>query len=614
MSHTGLTVTVPRGAVCGLYPHAPAGRNYFEVIDPEKVIPPASITESAHIAVYDYVGLTPGLYHCCASMEGCNAVCQMVDYQEASHLDIQLDKLVGNGYEAGYIMQYTPEFIKAQMASGKDTWGPEYAPLFQTPRFSRSGSHQQTTNEEMLSFIEKLASGNPHMHIYSLGKSPKYGYEMPLVLFTYEDVADMTLEQVARLIRSNGKPTVQYTAQCHSTEPASTEGALAMMLQLCGDYGRKMLDKLDVYIIPRINLDGAFEVCRQSPATGEDMNRDYLYMHNREIRMVVGAYNLFLPEVCIDGHEKSHDFCAAEALCTDMEVQVGAGALNHPAIMTQTAMTMALKALDKAKSLGLRSHFYAKLASAAGGSAGSSYFGTRNSLSFLVETPGQVNQGMCFMERRVMGQYVLASTVMDYTARYTDQIMEIVHGSRQKMAASGGEYDENDMIVLEHEKQETGVWATPLLHVPSGRVIEKEHVIAYSEHTGALHKRPRATAYLLPKGLPNEGEILRVTENHAIPYYKLPAGSRVNLRQYTWAGEEALLTEEKAVIFEKGAWVFPNTVPSTVLGVIMEPDFNRISGRKMTLYSMGLLEADQTGSLPIYRYCHHLVDGKVGQK
>ena len=53
------------------------------------------------------------------------------------------------------------------------------------------------------------------------------------------------------------------------------------------------------------------------------MNRDYLYMNNKEIRMLVCAYNLFLPEIAIDGHEKFTDVINKEtSRCTDMELQV----------------------------------------------------------------------------------------------------------------------------------------------------------------------------------------------------------------------------------------------------------------------------------------------------
>ena len=234
-------------------------------------------------------------------MEGHYAVCQLILYTEEKakagmRLDMHLDKMAGNGFEITHAMIATEEMLNNQLVSHKDAWGEEYAKLFHTPTFqkNRPGRHQQTTNEELMDFIGKLES--PNVYVFSLGKSPKYGYDMPLVLFTREDVAGMTLEQAAEKVRSNGKPTVQYTAQCHSTEPASCEGAMAMMLQLCGDYGQQVLDAVDVYIVPQINPDGAVEVVRQSPTTGEDMNRDYLFMHNQEVRMVTAAYNLFLPE------------------------------------------------------------------------------------------------------------------------------------------------------------------------------------------------------------------------------------------------------------------------------------------------------------------------------
>jgi len=461
-------------------------------------------------------------------------------------------------------------------------------------------------------FIKKLAAGNAHMYVYNLGKSPKYGYDMPLVLFTRENVTDMTLEQAAEVICQNGKPTIQYTAQCHSTEPASTEGALAMMVSLCGDYG-KVLDMVDVYIIPRINLDGAYEVIRTSPTTGEDMNRDYLFMHNVELRLVVAAYNLFRPEVCIDGHEKWHRFdTVGEDICTDLEVQTGAGALNHPADMTEMTMKMALCAMEKARSLGLRSHFYSKLASAAGGAAGSSYFGTRNSLSFLIETPGQVNLGMCCMERRVLAHYVLASSVIDYTVEHNAEIMATVHASRDFKKKTNPVYQEDKLFVLEHGSTITGSWSCPLLHVPSGEVVEENHTVDYNEHTEALVTRTCATAYVLPLGLAQEGEILRVAGNHAIDHYCLPAGSTVNLKQYVKTEEGFVLTEEQPITFASGALVFPNTVDSAVLNVIMEPDFNAANPeRKMTLLRMGLVEADEAGALPLYRYCHTLENGKV---
>lgn len=609
-----ITITVPSGATCGLYSGVPEKRDYFRAVDPKKAITASKVTEREGVTVYCYEDVEQGVYHCGVSQEGYNAVCQTINYTGDARLEIALDELVGDGYEAGYVMQYTEEFLEKQLVSHKDAWGADYAGLFCTPQFSsdRRGRHRQTTNEEMLAFIEKLSANNERMHVFSLGTSPKYGYEMPLVLFTRENVSGMTLAQAAEVIRQNGKPTIQYNAQCHSTEPASTEGALAMMVSLCGEYGR-VLDAVDVYIIPRINLDGAYEVTRTSPTTQEDMNRDYLFARNTEVQTVIGVYNLFRPEVCVDGHEKFHRFnTVGEDICTDMEVQTGAGSLNHPAEMTKLVMRMALCALEKARSLGLRSHFYGKLASAAGGAAGSSYFGTRNSLSFLVETPGQINFGMCCMERRVLAQYVLASSVIDYTVAHSEEVMATVHASRELVKNSNPIYCEETLFTVEHEGEVSGSWATPLIHVPSGEVVDEHHSIDYSEHTKALLTRPRATAYVLPTGLAKEADILRVAGTHGIEHYRLPAGTVVNVKQYLKTEEGFTTSEEQPVTFENGALVFPNTVDSAVLNVIMEPDFNYTKPeRKMNLFRMELVQVDDSGALPLYRYCHTLKNGMV---
>lgn len=616
-----LTINIPKGAHCGLYAGVPSTTIYHTAVIPENEIPPASVIETEQSVAYIYRDLSEGAYFYGVSKDGFTSRGQVIYYSaekaaEGFSLDVRLSPMAGNGYESGFVMLNSQEFIDRCLASDINTWGEQYTHLFATPQFSRmegqKGHHQQTTNDEIRDFIHKLEKSHENVYIYTLGKSPKYGFDMPLVLFTRENIAGMTLEQAAAVIRNNGKPTVQYAAQVHSNEPGATEGALAMMLSLTGDFGEAVLDRVDVYVIPRINPDGAVEVTRRSPATGDDMNRDYLYMHNQEIRMVTGAYNLFLPELVIDGHEKMTDIrTAEESRCTDMELQVGAGSLNHPAEMTELAMEISLHAIAQAKQLGLRGHYYQRLASAAGGTAGSSYFGTRNSLSFLVETPGGTTLGNYCMARRVMCQYILASTVIRYGADHAQKVMETVHTSRERLVAMGHVYDEANVVVLEHGNAHTGSLQVPMIRVLTGEITDPARVMEYNEQPLAVRFRVRPTAYVLPRELPEEEEILRVITGHDIPYQCLPANTAFSLRQYVCKNDEFSLTEEKTVRFPKGCIVLPNTVPSTILSVILEPDFGKNAKRKMTLYSMGLVSADDDGFLPVYRYCHDLQKGSV---
>jgi len=134
----GLTITAPEGAVCGLYPGVPGSKKYFSAIIPENALPATCVSTEDGITTYYYADLEEGLYHCGVSMDGYNAVCQVIHYtaQKAAagvRMDMKLEKLAGNGYEAGYVMLNTQEFIDAQMASEKDSWGQEYVRLFNTP-------------------------------------------------------------------------------------------------------------------------------------------------------------------------------------------------------------------------------------------------------------------------------------------------------------------------------------------------------------------------------------------------------------------------------------------------------------------------------------------------
>ena len=616
-----ITIKVPNGSACGLFSGVPLSHKYIDALNKENEVKPTEITESVDNTVYSFSGLKPSIYHYGVYKEGYTSLCQSLNFTEEKaasgiEIDIKLEKLSGNGYEQGFLILNTEEFINAHLQSQNDTWGEEYSHLFNTPQFLRDGNsyakHQQTTNEEIYNYIEKVNKSCENMYVFSLGKTQKYNFDMPLVLFTRENIKGKTLEQAAEIIRCNGKPTIQYAAQVHSNEPGSAEGALAMIGDLAAEFGKEVLEDVDVYIIPRINLDGAVEYIRKSPTTNEDMNRDYLRMNNREICMVNSAYNIFLPELVIDAHEKLNDALkTGESLCTDMELQTGAGSLNHPEEMTNLAVNIALVALKKARDIGLRAHFYHKLASAAGGCAGSSYYGTRNSLSFLVETPGGVDAGMLYMQRRVMAQYTLASSVIRYAKEHAKQVLDTVHKSRKKMVMGGSVYDENKLFVLNHGSEETGSFTAMLINLPDGKIIDENHTVPYSEHTAALRTRTRPTAYIIPKGVENEDEILRVLGCHAIVHYELPALSTVTTRQYLKAESEISLSDDVPHTFENGAYVFPNTVPSTVLSVIMEPDFNIESGRPMSLLSMNLINEDECGKLPLYRYCHNLFDNKV---
>jgi len=107
-----VTITAPAEAVCALYANVPEKRDYFSGVKPENAIAATEATTKDGITTYYYEGLEHGIYHCGVSQKGYNALCQTINYTGNTRLDVKLDKLAGDGYEAGYVMQYTREFLE----------------------------------------------------------------------------------------------------------------------------------------------------------------------------------------------------------------------------------------------------------------------------------------------------------------------------------------------------------------------------------------------------------------------------------------------------------------------------------------------------------------------
>ena len=151
------------------------------------------------------------------------------------------------------------------------------------------------------------------MYIFSIGTSSKYGFDIPIVFFTKTDLSGAkTLEEVAACLKANGKPNVSYKAQTHGDEPASSEGALAVMKRLDSAEYAHLLDSINIYVIPRLNPDGAYD-CKRNLSVmidpsldNRDPDRDLMDMNSREMRQYMYIADLFSPIIALDGHELGH--------------------------------------------------------------------------------------------------------------------------------------------------------------------------------------------------------------------------------------------------------------------------------------------------------------------
>jgi hypothetical protein len=165
---------------------------------------------------------------------------------------------------------------------------PEPDVRYPTPSL-REGRADFASHSEVLAYLEELASASEgRLKVETIGTSQE-GRSIPMALLGAHGVIDQSL------------PTVLVIAQQHGNEPASGEAALALAQQLSGPQA-KLLDRVNVVVVPRANPDGAEQFVRTT-RSGIDINRDHLLLRTPEARAIAHLTVRYGPHVVLDLHE-----------------------------------------------------------------------------------------------------------------------------------------------------------------------------------------------------------------------------------------------------------------------------------------------------------------------
>jgi hypothetical protein len=506
----------------------------------------------------------------------------------------------------------------------------------QTPVFTTTkGLWQHSTQADLMKLVTDVANSSPNIHLFSLGKAPAFGYDIPVLIFTTTPIpAGATFEQAAKLIRENNKVTFFYEGQIHGGEVSSGEGAMAFILEMAGAYGAKFLDKVDVVCVPRFNVEGAARNTRTSVATVIDMNRDHLRTRAPEVRMVHKAYLEVMPEFVMDGHEigyytaSSTNTASADAYATggitDLE-STPSTSMNNPSMeLNEYALnTVANKLHADLASGGIRSNHYEN------GSNGwtcnhgiaRAYYGLMGSVSFLVEVRGG---GTHLMARRAWAHVLAAKSLLESLYANDVAVKALVKKGRDDTIAKGKKFDPNEKIFLyQYASGATAAHYAQGTENPGSKYSNYKLMRHQADMLGNLVKvnstdnnmvdktlaindtshfdRARPTAYVIPKGITNttvnSGDyainyafLLEMLQANRLEYYELSAGTSAPLRQYyrvsgtgSASGSynptinnnflRADLRPEETVTFNDGAYVIPmDQVTGSVIMCTFEPD------------------------------------------
>ena len=528
----------------------------------------------------------------------------------------QIDANPGKRAESGKydclrtIYSFTDELYASELLSIENALS-QYPGLLETPAFSEEKAFgEYTSYKEMKNFIFGFDDSEDNLNIFTVGKTGK-GKDIYLTVHTKSDIEGKNLEETAEILSENGKPTICVYGFIHGLEPSGGEGPLALIKMLDGKYGEKVLEKVNIIIIPWINADGAEKYLYGTPSGCGNLNRYNLMPDYPEVKATHLVYNLFVPEVVVAAHEKGFHTNGGQSesgtlIDASLDISVNRNNTDEIRIFSKEMMK---SVIELAKEDGFRMDRHEQdNVSGQYPVVETSYFGLRGSISFLVEVPG-IRSGKDFYGRRVASQFFAAENIIEYVYENSEEVKNIVSEEREHIAKIGSVFDSEDKITLRHCKNSEADWVieTPVYNYTDGSIKNPSgstKVVFWEE---AFETRTRPTAYVIPADAENIDYILKTLEYNNISYYKLEKGDSVFLRRYSGSVTEATLNEEGEYQFKNGAYVFPMNQPdANALAMLMEPDVYQTDS-----YAVSFAQSKKISITDIYRCEQDLVDGKI---
>ncbi|SFB02398.1 Zinc carboxypeptidase [Lentibacillus halodurans] len=483
---------------------------------------------------------------------------------------------------------------------------------FDTPAFTTDGK-SFTSQEEMMDFVRDLDAKKRFIEMTIIGESVE-GRKVPMLEFKKGN-------------NSKQKPTVWIHSQIHGNEPAAGETALVIANKLAGKRGEKILDKINVVMVPRVNVDGSYHFQRQN-VTGLDLNRDHIKLESPVIKAVHKAFNDKQPEVSIVGHE--YGIKHNSQLFKDIGEQ---GSLAYHDILLQSGRNLGIpeqirdmsfdlfisNARDKLTERGYSNDIYYTVAGrneegqliinepTYGADRGPSNLGLQPAISFITETRG-IGIGRESFERRVGSAVTAQMSILETTAQHSKTVKKVVENARKNTVKNGRKADTDDKVAITMERKQVNDQDFTVTDIATGESVDLK--VEYLSSTQAIPtlERVRPTKYIMP---PEYDELADKFKLMGVDVAKTKKPMKLEVETYTvtdkevdeWEFEgvnqvhvETEVTSQEVDIPE-GSYVYSMAQPtSNKLPVTLEPE------SPASFVTWDYIPSEVGDTLPIYRF------------
>ncbi|KAG8629297.1 hypothetical protein KVT40_003162 [Elsinoe batatas] len=172
------------------------------------------------------------------------------------------------------------------------------------PEFS-NGTEGPTSDAVMNAYLQALAEKNQWITYQPADYLSEEGKTFPYLFLSLSSVTPEPGNMAAyRDSAPAGKVRVWIQGAVHGNEPAGDQAVLALLGKMDADqaWARSILEKVDILVLPRYNLDGV-AYFQRTLATNFDPNRDHIKLARQQTRDIKETFTGFAPHVAADMHE-----------------------------------------------------------------------------------------------------------------------------------------------------------------------------------------------------------------------------------------------------------------------------------------------------------------------
>lgn len=468
----------------------------------------------------------------------------------------------------------------------------------QTPLLKNNYS-SYTTYKELTDYIYLLDKSSDILLVETIGQTVQ-GRNLYAMKFSNSTFG-----------KDPSKIKVLIFAQQHGNERSGKEGALLLARELMKSENHYLFDKVDLAIVPQINVDGS-EGNKRLNGNGMDLNRNHLILTEPEVIALHKFFDKYLFEVTMDVHEYYPFGETWKKFGYIINTDELTGPVNNPNVSGNIKELANREFLPYIKKYFTDRHFTNFIYSP-GGPPGINYirqstfdindgrqsFGILNSFSFIQEGLNGIDYSTDNIKHRAEGQMTGMRGLLEFAYLNKDKIKTMVAGDRQELIHPAP----GTIISIQCE------------HVGNGSNL-KLPVHSYSSDTDTLltidDYRPvvksicdvtRPEGYLIPKNLK---EVTAWITNHSLKTEPFKKSKQDRIIQYN-------IKSIDSIDFEGDMIVNPDVISNIIQTEIPIADYiylptSQLKGNMIVI----ALEPKSELGLVTYKQFSHLL--KAGEK